>query len=127
MNLLNDGFWQFSIDSSANADPSDMSVLFQDSMLPTSFVRLDESSPMDDTVHNTETATEVAKAYADDECLGEVDEIVHTTQSGSGWVVEFVTQTFTDTYKHRVRINPPGNVFSHERTRCGSDEDETNG
>lgn len=61
-------------------------------------------------------AIEIAKAYADKECVGELGEILDTQEAGSNWIVAFRTYTFSDTYDHRVKITASvANGISHER------------
>lgn len=76
---------------------------------------------MSDEVPNREVATEIAKEYADSECIGELGEVTDTEERDTEWVVEFQTHTFSDSYSHRVRITKSaGNVISHDRsTRFG--------
>ncbi|UOO96771.1 hypothetical protein MUK72_14580 (plasmid) [Halococcus dombrowskii] len=71
---------------------------------------------MGDEITDTDTAVEIAKDYADDECVGELGEILDARRENNDWIIEFRTHTFSDTYKHRVQMSPIGNVFSHDRT-----------
>ena len=66
-------------------------------------------------VDDTETAIEVARDYATDDCIGEFGEIMDVRQENETWIVEFRTHTFSARYEHRIRIAPVGNVISHER------------
>lgn len=66
-------------------------------------------------VRDEDAATEVATAYADEECVGTVGDVTAVRQTDSAWVVEFETHTYAETYEHRVKINSAGNVFAHER------------
>lgn len=66
-------------------------------------------------IENTETAEEVAREYADEDCVGELGEILDVRRDDTDWVVEFRTHTFSDSYEHRVLISPVGNLYSHER------------
>lgn len=59
---------------------------------------------------------DIAKDYADEECVGEFGEILDTGQEDDLWIVEFRTHTFADEYDHRVKITDNmGNVISHDR------------
>lgn len=62
------------------------------------------------------TAKEIAKEYADEECVGEFGEVLDTRKKEGIWIVDCRTYTFSDSYDHRVRIAvATGNVISHER------------
>lgn len=67
-------------------------------------------------IEDSDTAIEIAKDYADVECLGELGEVRDARRESKNWIVEFRTHTFSDTYEHRVQLSPVGNVFSHDRT-----------
>lgn len=61
-------------------------------------------------------AIEIARAYADEECVGELGEVLDAHKEAGDWVVDFRTHTFSDAYDHRVTITAAvGNVISHER------------
>lgn len=63
-----------------------------------------------------ETAIEIATDYADEECVGQLGDILETHKEDDDWIVEFRTHTYADSYDHRVRITATvGNVISHER------------
>lgn len=63
-----------------------------------------------------DTAIEIAKNYADNECVGELGEVLNTEKEDSLWIVDFRTYTFSDSYDHRVKITVSvGNLISHER------------
>lgn len=63
-----------------------------------------------------ETAIEIATDYADEECVGQLGEILEAHKADGNWVVEFRTHTYADSYDHRVKITTTvGNVISHER------------
>lgn len=66
-------------------------------------------------VENTDSAIQIAKEYAAEECVGQFGEILDASEENNGWAVEFRTHTYSDTYDHRLRLNRVGNVFSHER------------
>lgn len=68
-----------------------------------------------DEENGKETAKEVAREYAEKECVGQFGEVIEVEQENSYWVIEFRTHTYSDEYRHEVRINQVGNVFSHER------------
>ena len=68
-------------------------------------------------VSNSEKAIEIAEAYADDECVGQLGDIVDVEERENEWIVEFRTHTYADAYTHRLRITKNvGNVISHERS-----------
>jgi hypothetical protein len=67
-------------------------------------------------IEDADRAIEVVRDYADDECVGELGEVLDGTQENNSWIVEFRTHMFSDTYKHRVQLSSIGNVFSHDRT-----------
>ncbi|WP_226013528.1 hypothetical protein [Halomicrobium salinisoli] len=72
---------------------------------------------MGDDVPDAEAATEIAEAYADEECIGQLGDVVAVEDRESEWLVEFRTHTFTDAYTHTVRITKAvGNVVGHERS-----------
>ncbi|MBX0323988.1 hypothetical protein EGH21_13195 [Halomicroarcula sp. F13] len=71
---------------------------------------------MEGTVDDADTAEALARTYADEECVGELGAEVSVERTDGGWVVEFRTHTFSDTYEHRIRITTEGNVFGHERS-----------
>lgn len=66
-------------------------------------------------IQTEEEAVDVATDYADEECVGELGEILSVEEDDACWIVEFRTHTFGDEYHHRVRMNQVGNVFAHER------------
>lgn len=70
---------------------------------------------MEDEITDTDTAVEIARDYAVDECVGEFGEVLDARRENNNWIVEFRTYTFSATYKHRVQMTPIGNVFSHDR------------
>lgn len=72
---------------------------------------------MEGDVQDAEMARYLARDYADENCVGELGEILDVRYEESVWRVEFRTHTFADEYDHRVRIAPVGNVFGHERTK----------
>lgn len=64
-----------------------------------------------------ETAVEIAKAYADEECTGEFGEVTDVDNRESDWQIEFKTHTFSDTYTHRIKVTKSvGNVVAHDRS-----------
>lgn len=67
-------------------------------------------------VRDRETAVELAKDYADEECVGQFGETVDVRREDSSWVVEFKTHTYSDEYVHRLKITSTGNVYAHERS-----------
>jgi len=72
---------------------------------------------MGDDVPDAEAATEIAEAYADEECVGQLGDVVEVEDRESEWIVEFRTHTFSDAYTHRVTITKAvGNVVDHERS-----------
>jgi hypothetical protein len=71
---------------------------------------------MEGKIEDPDTAIEIARDYADEECIGEVGEVVDARRENNNWIVEFRTHTFSDAYKHRVQLSAIGNVFSHDRT-----------
>jgi hypothetical protein len=75
-----------------------------------------EEFSMKGEIEDSDTAIEIARDYADEECLGELGEVIEVRRENKDWVVEFRTHTFADTYKHRVRLSSVGNVFLHDRT-----------
>jgi hypothetical protein len=54
--------------------------------------------------------------YANNECVGELGEVLDAKQENNTWIVEFRTHTLSNTYNHRIQLSPIGNVFSHDRT-----------
>ena len=54
--------------------------------------------------------------YANNECVGELGEVLDAKQENNTWIIEFRTHTFSNTYNHRIQMSPIGNVFSHDRT-----------
>ncbi|MFB6301467.1 MAG: hypothetical protein ABEH78_01195 [Haloferacaceae archaeon] len=63
-----------------------------------------------------ERAIEIARDYADGECVGELGEVLDAAKENDLWIVEFRTHTFSDSYDHRLKITVSvGNVVSHER------------
>ena len=66
-------------------------------------------------VHERETAVDIATDYAEEECVGMVNEVLDVEREDGSWVVAFETHTFDHRYEHRVRMNRVGNVFAHER------------
>jgi hypothetical protein len=73
-----------------------------------------EESSMEGDIEDPDRAIEIAKDYAADDCLGELGEVVDASKENSGWIVEFRTHTFADTYEHRVLLSRIGNVFSYD-------------
>lgn len=72
---------------------------------------------MGDEVPDADTATEFAEDYADEECVGQLGDVVEVADRDSMWVVEFRTHTFSDVYTHRIAITKSvGNVVNHERS-----------
>ena len=71
---------------------------------------------MEGEIENSDTAIEIAREYADVECVGELGEVLDARQENKSWIVEFRTHTFSDAYEHHVQLSPIGNVFSHDRT-----------
>lgn len=60
---------------------------------------------------------EIAKAYAEEECVGEHGEVLDAHKEAGNWIVDFRTHIFPDAYDHRVKITAVvGNVISNERT-----------
>lgn len=70
---------------------------------------------MNGDIENEETAEDVAREYADEDCVGELGEVLDVQRDDTDWIVEFRTHTFSDSYDHRVRISQVGNVYAHER------------
>lgn len=71
---------------------------------------------MRDEVRDGEQASALAREYADDDCVGELGEVLDVRREDGVWIVEFRTHTFADQFDHRVRITAAvGNVISHER------------
>jgi hypothetical protein len=79
------------------------------------YCRGDQVFSMEGKITDTDTAVEIARDYADDECVGEFGEVLEASRENHDWIVEFRTHTFSDTYKQRVQLSPIGNVFSHDR------------
>ena len=75
-----------------------------------------EASSMKGEIEDPDTAIEIARDYAADDCVGELGEVLDVRQENKRWIVEFRTHTFADAYEHRVQLSPIGNVVSHERT-----------
>lgn len=72
---------------------------------------------MSDDVPDQETAIELAKEYADSECVGQFGDVTDVEERNTEWRIEFETHTLSDTHTHRVRIiKSVGNVISHDRT-----------
>ncbi|WP_123538232.1 hypothetical protein [Halosimplex salinum] len=67
-------------------------------------------------VRDRETAVELAKEYADEECVGQWGDVTDVRQTDGSWVVEFRTHTYSDEYEHRIEMNHVGNVFTHDRS-----------
>jgi hypothetical protein len=67
-------------------------------------------------IEDADTAIEIVRDYADDECIGELGEVTDARRENKSWIVEFRTHTFSDAYEHRIQLLPSGNVFSHDRT-----------
>lgn len=71
---------------------------------------------MSDDVPDSDTAIDIARQYADDECVGEPGDIVDVTEQDNEWAVEIETHGYSDTYTHRIRLTKTvGNVIAHER------------
>lgn len=70
---------------------------------------------MDGEVREAETAKDVARDYAEDECVGQFGAVTDVRREESSWVVEFRTHTYADECGHYVRINQVGTVYAHER------------
>lgn len=70
---------------------------------------------MKGTVEDAETAEEVARDFADENCVGELGDVLDVRRTEDCWIVEFRTHTFSDKYEHRIKIATVGNVFSHDR------------
>lgn len=63
-----------------------------------------------------EEVIEIAQDYADEECLGEFGGVLDAYKEEKGWIVEFRTHTYSDSYDHRVTVTTTvGNIISHER------------
>lgn len=75
-----------------------------------------EAPVMEGEIESSETAIEIAREYAADNCVGEWGEVLDTRQEDKDWIVEFRTHTFSDAYEHHVQLSPIGNVVSHDRT-----------
>lgn len=43
-----------------------------------------------------EEATKIAKAYADEECVGGLGEVLDAHEAASNWIVDVRTHTFSD-------------------------------
>ncbi|WP_225336481.1 hypothetical protein [Halomicrobium urmianum] len=72
---------------------------------------------MGDDVPDAETATGIAEDYADEECVGQLGDVVEVVEREAEWIVEFRTHTFSDAYTHRLTITKSvGNVVGHERS-----------
>lgn len=68
-------------------------------------------------IQTADAAIEVATEYADENCVGELGDILDARREENEWIVEFRTHTYSDAYDHRVRLTAAvGNVVSHERT-----------
>lgn len=65
-------------------------------------------------LRDPEAVKDAVREYADDECVGELGEVTDVTRDDSYWTAEFRTHTFSDEYRHEVRLNQVGNVFAHE-------------
>lgn len=72
---------------------------------------------MEGEVTDKDSAVEVARDYADEECVGQFGDATDVSRDDGVWVVEFETHTYSGAYRHRVKINRVGNVFSHERNQ----------
>lgn len=71
---------------------------------------------MSNKVQDAETAVEIAEEYADEECIGELGDVIDTISENNVWIIMFRTHTFSDAYVHRVRITKSvGNIISHDR------------
>jgi len=66
-------------------------------------------------VREEQTAVEVTRDYAAEECVGEWGAVTDVQEDDETWIVEFETHTYSDEYEHRLKINRAGNVFAHER------------
>lgn len=71
---------------------------------------------MANAAEDAETAIELAREYADEECLGELGDVLDATEDGGLWVVRFLTHALAATYEHQVRVTSTGIVVGHERT-----------
>lgn len=72
---------------------------------------------MNEEVPDRETAVEIAEAFADEECVGELGDVVDVEDRDSDWIVEFRTHTLADAYSHRMKITKSvGNVIAHDRS-----------
>ncbi|ELY35519.1 hypothetical protein C496_23121 [Natronorubrum tibetense GA33] len=72
---------------------------------------------MNDDIQSEDSAIEVAKGYANEECIGELGEIIDARREVNEWIVEFRTHTLSEAYDHCVRLTASvGNVVSHERS-----------
>jgi hypothetical protein len=64
-----------------------------------------------------EAAIELAKGYADSECVGQFGEVTDVEETETEWRIEFRTHTLSGTNTHRVRITESvENVVSHDRS-----------
>lgn len=71
---------------------------------------------MSEDVPDQEAAIELAKEYADSECVGQFGDVTEVEERETEWRIEFETHTLSDTHTHRVRITKSvGNVISHDR------------
>lgn len=71
---------------------------------------------MSEDVPDQEAAIELAKEYADSECIGQLGDVTEVEERETEWRIEFETHTLSDTHTHRVRITKSvGNVISHDR------------
>lgn len=69
-------------------------------------------------VPDADAARDIAEPYAAEECVGTLGEVREVTREDDVWVVEFETHTFSDVFRHRIRITGSvGNVISHEREK----------
>lgn len=71
---------------------------------------------MSEDVPDADAAIEIAEEYADAECVGQPGDVVEVEERESEWVVEIRTHTYSDAYRHRIRITRSvGNVIGHDR------------
>ncbi|MFB6140818.1 MAG: hypothetical protein ABEJ26_10335 [Halosimplex sp.] len=70
---------------------------------------------MEGDVRDEATAVDVAREYADEECVGQFGDVLAVDESDGVWTVELTTHTFSAEYTHRLKLTAAGNVFAHER------------
>jgi hypothetical protein len=72
---------------------------------------------MGDDVPDRETAIELAKEYAESECVGQIGDSIDVEERDMTWIVKFQMYTYSEKTTHRVKITKSvGNVISHDRS-----------